>query len=103
MKYQALKNFALNTSSGRIEILPGQEVLLQPERAASFVTAGKLKPVKPEADIQDYLKIVSEIVERINKIMVTITRRMVGLPGRKLITQTFGGKLKKPSKTLNPL
>jgi len=66
MHYEALKNFKLNTPSGLLEISPGQNVLLQPERALKLVTEGKIKPVGPESNIEDYCSQCSEALERIN-------------------------------------
>jgi hypothetical protein len=67
MHYEALKNFRLNTPSGLLEICPGQNVLLQPERALRLVKVGKLKPIEPEkVGIEEYCKLCSQAIERIN-------------------------------------
>ena len=69
MHYEALKNFKLNTPSGLLEISPGQNILLEPERALRLVEMGKLKPLEPEkADIEEYSKLCSQALERINNI-----------------------------------
>ena len=63
MRYEVIETLKLNTPSGLLEISPGQNVLLEPERALRLVEVGKLKPLEPEtADIDEYCALCSEAV-----------------------------------------
>ena len=67
MRYAVIETFKLNTPLGLLEISPGQNVLLEPERALRLVEVGKLKLLAPEtADIDEYCALCSETVRHID-------------------------------------
>jgi hypothetical protein len=66
MQYEVAKTVRLLTPNGPLNLFPGQVVLLQPERALNLIAAGKLKPLPEPADIEEYCKLCSQAIERIN-------------------------------------
>lgn len=66
MQYEAIETIRLKTRTGPLELFPGQRILLEPERALRLVEVGKLKPVEPEPNIEDYCALCSQAIERIH-------------------------------------
>jgi hypothetical protein len=67
MRYEAIAPIKLKTPTGLLEVHPGQEVVLEPERALKLVETYKLRPLeKKTPDIKDYCDLCSKAIDRIN-------------------------------------